>query len=267
MNMTDIIDGIAARAAVSTAAETDYTDSDGLKRCGVCNELKECRVEFNGFPRTVPCLCSCGLREREERKRELKRRENEDMRRNWVRGYEDMTFDNSTGNPTMQFAEKYLKNWERIRENGISVTLSGNVGCGKTYAAAAIANRLITNGFRAWVATTSAMLDMMFEDASKLHSRLATFDLVVIDDFGAERNTEFAAEKMFQIIDERYRSHLPTIITTNLDINQPAPDVTYKRIYSRIQGFAPQFRCKGEDLRKDAGAETRRLVWDILKGE
>lgn len=267
MNLTDIVDGIAARAAVTTSAETDYTDADGLRRCGVCHELKECRIEFNGILRTVPCLCSCRLKERERKKQEAWEKELADLRASWVKGYEDKTFERGEDTKLMAFAEKYVRDWERVRRDGMSFTLSGGVGCGKTYAAAAIANRLLSEGYKVWMATTSTMLDMMFYDAGKLHNRLANFDLVVIDDFGAERNTEYAAEKIFQIIDERYRSHLPTIVTTNLDINEDAPDLTYSRIYSRLAEFAPQIQSKGADMRRDKGKENKRLLTELWKGE
>ena len=72
---------------------------------------------------------------------------------------------------------------------------------------------------------------------------------------------------MFQIIDDRMRSHLPTIITTNIDITQPTDNLTYQRIFSRLNGEAPQFRCKGGDLRSDRGREKRQLANEILKGD
>ena len=268
MNVNEVVDGIVARARASQKiSESDYIGEDGLLHCGVCHQLKECRIEFNGVFRTVPCLCQCGMQEREREKQEMRRKELEDLRKSWVRGYEDMTFENSIASPLMRFAERYIKNWEQIRKDGLSFTLTGNVGCGKTYAAAAIANRVLSLDYRVWMATTSTMLDMLMTSPEVVHNRLAAFDLVVIDDFGAERDTEFAAEKIFQIIDERYRSKLPTLVTTNLNIDQTAPDMTYKRIYSRLQGFAPQMRSKGEDMRQDIGRENRRLAMELLKGD
>ena len=266
MNVNDVVDGIVFMAkAHQKVSENDFKGEDGYLHCGTCGEPKECSVEFNGIMRVVPCLCSCGIKERELKKQESRQKEIEELRKKWVSGYEDMTFENSIDGPLMMFAGKYVKNWERIRKEGLSFTLTGNVGCGKTYAAAAIANKILTFGCKVWIATTSTMLDMMLTEPEVVHNRLATFDLVVIDDFGSERDTQYAAEKMFQIIDERYRSKLPTLITTNLNIEQAAPDMTYKRIFSRIQGFAPQFRSKGEDMRIAKGRENRRLALEMLK--
>ena len=60
--------------------------------------------------------------------------------------------------------------------------------------------------------------------------------LVIFDDLGAERNTDYALEKIYNIIDSRYRKNLPMILTTNLTIDemQQETDMRYKRIYDRI---------------------------------
>jgi DNA replication protein DnaC len=189
------------------------------------------------------------------------------MRRDWVKGFENMTFgaDNG-GNPTMVFARKYADGFKEMLANGVSITLSGGIGCGKTYAAASIANELLDKGYRVWMVTAPALVDAMgFETADKTRARLLRFELVVIDDLGAERGTEYAVEKIFEAVDIRQKSGLPTIITTNLDMTAPPPDLNYRRIYSRVIGFAPQFRCKGDDLRKDAGAEKRKLLLDLMR--
>ena len=47
-----------------------------------------------------------------------------------------------------------------------------------------------------------------------------SFPLLIIDDLGVERNSEFAREQVFNIIDSRYRSQLPMIVTTNLTMDE-----------------------------------------------
>lgn len=264
----DVIGSIAERAKRNNPAmPEDYIASDGLLHCGKCGEQKECAIDVGGKEIIVRCLCRCGAEARKQTAEDAFRRLNEERRADWLRGYEGMTFDNSTGNPSMFFAEKFIHRWTDILENGLSFTLSGAVGCGKTYAAASIANELLDRGYRVWMVSTINLLDRMFDEADIIRNRLSTFELVVLDDFGAERNTEYAAEKMFQIIDDRMRSRLPTIITTNIDITQPTDNLTYQRIFSRLNGEAPQFRCKGGDLRADRGIEKRQLANEILKGD
>ena len=264
----DIIGIIAERAKQNNPAmPEDYIADDGFLHCGKCGEQKECAIDVGGKEIIVRCLCRCGAEARKQTAEDALRRLNEERRADWLRGYEGMTFDNSTGNPSMFFAEKFIRRWAEILENGLSFTLSGAVGCGKTYAAASIANELLDRGYRVWMVSTVNLLDRMFYEADIIRNRLATFELVVLDDFGAERNTEYAAEKMLQIIDDRMRSRLPTIITTNLDINTAALSLTYERIFSRLNGEAPQFRCKGGDMRADRGREKRQLANEILKGD
>ena len=266
MNTYDIIRSIDARAMASNpAAPEDYIAADGLLHCGKCGEQKECRIDVDGKTATVRCLCRCKLEERKQTAEDTYRRLNEERRAKWLKGYEAMTFGNSSGNPTMYIAERYIDRWPDILKNGLSFTFSGGIGCGKTYAAASIANELLDRGYRVWMVSTVNLLDRMFDEADIIRNRLATFELVVLDDFGAERNTEYASEKMFQIIDDRMRSRRPTIITTNIDITQPTDNLTYQRIFSRLNGEAPQFRCKGGDLRADRGKEKRQLANEILK--
>lgn len=267
MNTTDVINGIADRAkAANPPTAEDYTGADGLLHCGVCHELKECPIDVDGKTLIVRCLCRCGIEARKKTAEEEQRRHTEERRAEWLNGYETMTFANSTGNPTMPTARKIADMWERILEHRISFTLSGGVGCGKTYAAASIANEILSRGYRVWMVSTSELLNRLLSSPDVVTNRLETFELVVLDDFGAERDTEFAAEKMFWAVDTRMRSGLPTIVTTNLDITADAPSLTYERIFSRLRGDAPQYRCRGEDLRAGRGNEKRKIANEILKG-
>lgn len=270
MNTYDVIRSIDARARASNpAVPEDYIGGDGLLHCGKCGEQKECRIDVEGKTATVRCLCRCKIEERKQTAEDAYRRLNEERRANWLKGYEEMTFGNSSGNPTMYIAERYIDRWPDILKNGLSFTFSGGVGCGKTYAAACIANELLDRGERVWMISTAELVEKMFrgEDADLIRNRLATFDLVVLDDLGAESKNSTAVGKLFQIIDARMMTRLPTIITTNLDITAEPNPPEYWRIFSRLNGEAPQFRCKGGDMRADRGKEKRRLANEILKGE
>ena len=63
-----------------------------------------------------------------------------------------------------------------------------------------------------------------------------SFPLLIIDDLGVERNSEFAREQVFHIIDSRYRSQLPMIVTTNLTLKElkDPGDLARARIYDRV---------------------------------
>ena len=82
---------------------------------------------------------------------------------------------------------------------------------------------------------------------------LGMYDLLVIDDLGVERNTEYAMEQMFTVIDGRYRSRKPMIITTNLkleEIKNP-PDLAHARIYDRILEWCAPVLFSGRNFREE----------------
>ena len=266
MNLTDTVQAIADRSrAAIPVAPIDYYEG-GLLHCGTCHEPKETVVTVGGQDIVARCLCKCGMEARKEAEANALRQLQEERRADWMKGFDGMTFAKDNGkNPTMAFALKYVHKWEDILTNGVSFTLSGGVGCGTTYAAAAIANEILSRGYRVWMITAPALVDRMgFDDALTAMNRLRTFDLVVIDDLGAERGTTYAVEKIFEAVNMRANSGLPTIITTNMNMEADVDDIKYQRILSRVRGFAPQFRCKGEDLRVEHGKEQRKLVKEML---
>ena len=66
-----------------------------------------------------------------------------------------------------------------------------------------------------------ARLGGMFgEERTSFLDSLGDYDLLIIDDLGVERNTEYAMEQIFSIIDSRYYSGKPLIVTTNLKLDE-----------------------------------------------
>ena len=108
--------------------------------------------------------------------------------------------------------------------------LDGPVGVGKTHLAVAAAAERDQRGDVVFFATVSDLLDHLRAAfapdnpvmPADLLERIRTADLLVLDDFGAERSTPFAEDKLFQIINYRYEERLPTIITTSLDFGDIA---------------------------------------------
>ncbi len=78
------------------------------------------------------------------------------------------------------------------------------------------------------------------EDRTDFLASLGDYDLLIIDDLGAERNTDYTIEQMFSIIDSRYGSGKPLIVTTNLKLNESKhpPNLAHARIYDRNFGFS-----------------------------
>ena len=117
------------------------------------------------------------------------------------------------------------------------LTLQGGFGAGKSHLAAAIAHRQIELGKLAIFATVPDVLDHLRASYrpgaevqyDELFARWKAVPLLVLDDLGAESSTAWATEKLYQLIDHRYRELLPTVVTTNLHERALDP-----RVYDRL---------------------------------
>lgn len=96
---------------------------------------------------------------------------------------------------------------------------------------------------------------------------LKSYKLLVIDDLGVERDSDYAAEQVFSIIDARTRSKLPLIVTTNLTIEELKKPDTRKnaRIYDRILELCPvNLKMTGESRRINSAEIRREIARGIL---
>ena len=107
------------------------------------------------------------------------------------------------------------------------------------------------------------------EDEEAFIRKMNRAKLLVIDDLGAERSTDYALEKVYNIIDSRYRSKKPMILTTNLTLSQMqnTGDIRYTRIYDRNFEVCYPIECKGEAWRKLEAADRFEEMTRFLEGE
>jgi DNA replication protein DnaC len=147
-------------------------------------------------------------------------------------------------NASAEFA-KELKGW---------LLLEGAYGCGKTHLAAAIANQAVQSGVPTLFITVPDLLDSLrfaYNDPETTFEArfedIRNANLLVMDDFGTQNATPWAQEKLFQIINYRYINKLPTVITTNLIL-----DEIESRIRSRLQDsdFVKYVRITAPDYRR-----------------
>jgi DNA replication protein DnaC len=90
-------------------------------------------------------------------------------------------------------------------------------------------------------------------DRNEYIGNLTSKTLLVFDDFGIERDTEYALEQIYNVINARYQKEKPTIITTNLDykdLEKGGQDLMLSRIYSRIIEMGVPLKVDGSDRRK-----------------
>ena len=86
-----------------------------------------------------------------------------------------------------------------------------------------------------------------------LWTSLCRYPLLIIDDFGMERGTEYALEQIYNIVDSRYRSRKPLIVTTNLTLDEirHPQDTAHARIYDRLLEMCVPISCIGVSFRKE----------------
>lgn len=106
---------------------------------------------------------------------------------------------------------------------------------------------------------------------NEIITSLSKYQLLIIDDLGAERTSEYMQETIFNIIDARYRSGLPMIITTNLDISDiwNQDGIGHGRIYDRILERCIPVKVDGSSRRKEELkkiCQTLKIFWDCKKG-
>lgn len=272
-------DGIVSRILLGRRAEPEegdyYCNSDGLLYCGKCQTAKECLTEISGETFTVPCLCKCGEDAYEEKERNFREQQRRIRIGNLrVSGILDeklrkVRFDDSDDCENIRKCRKFVEHWDEIRAQNTGILMTGPVGTGKTYAAACIANALIDRGIPVLMTNFPAILSTSKYEMNEVIRQSQEYDLIIVDDLGVERDTEYSAETVYQYIDARYRSGKPLIVTTNLSLKdlKDQSGIRYKRIYDRILEMCIPMAFSGESRRVEKRKEKASVLREILYGK
>jgi len=259
----------------------DFIGEDGLLYCGKCRTKKEHIVPWiNQEARKVSIMCRCRMAEdqaiqdrmrKEEEVLSIRRAKMSSMMDDTFRS---ATFENFKVNKSNVASHKqllnYCKGFKKMLERNQGLLLYGSVGTGKSYTAACIANYLLDHNWSVAMTSFVRILQEVQgfdkERAEFFTNKLNSVSLLIIDDLGAERSTDYALEKVYGIIDGRYRAKKPLILTTNLTLGQmqEASDIRYERIYDRIFEMCYPMEFAGVSWRKREAAqrfeETRKLL-------
>lgn len=258
------------------------------KSCPVCGCNIEKVIQMplldgsgNSETRIVRCMCTCELKEAEDRKkkydfeedqRKIETLKNLSLMDAKMKEAKFASFNKTQENEKIyQIARNYVAKFDLMIERNQGILFWGDVGTGKSYTAAMIANELLNK-----------MIPVVMTSFVKLIKEMGTFDngdneyieklnkakLLIIDDLGTERCTDFALEKVYDVIDSRYRSKRPIILTTNITISQmkECTDVRYKRIYDRIFEMCYPVKVEGLSWRKKEAAARYADTKKILEG-
>lgn len=264
--------------------DMERPESKILSRCSVCGEAVEKIIQYphlDGSRKTKPiqvhCTCKC---ERDaylqkEKKRQFEEEQRRiDMLRNLslidvkFRNARLSTFKVTDENRRLyNIAERYVQHFDEMYEKNRGILFWGPVGTGKSYTAAVIANELLDRKISVVMTSFINMLRGNL-NSDDVVDRINNARLLIIDDLGAERNTDYALEKVYDIIDSRYRIGKPIILTTNLEMSQmkSCEDIRYGRIYDRIFEMCYPVAVKGASMRKKDAAEKYMETKTLLEG-
>ena len=273
--LVDILNQIKMMKGEQTALQNGDYYKDGLIYCGKCNTQKEAIVQFFG---KVPCMCNCEKDEYEARQKKMAEESRQVQLRN-KRGYcfDSMalwgyTFDDCTikEDPLYTVAYNYAKNFSKMLEENQGLMFFGTTGNGKTYLAAAIANYVLEQGYTCRMTSITTIEQETRENdgsATKYIKELVNNDLLILDDLAAERSTEYMREVVQNIVDRRYTTHKPLIVTTNLTAAElkDTKDRGKNRIYSRLLDMTIPVNFSGKDMRLDSLKSKYEKYKDILE--
>lgn len=272
--MLNTINGLIERAS----ATPEGYEKDGLIYCPNCHTPRQTVVTnpITGKTSKVGCVCKCRKEEMDAEAEAFKRRERERrIAANRYGAFDESsfsgcTFDADDGlNPdALNKARKYADNFGRFLERGHGLLLFGNVGTGKTFYAACIANHLLKEGRTVKMTKFPTLIAKMQSEGFKTDfiKALAGYDLLIIDDLGVERDSAYMQEQVYTIIDARYSAGKPIIVTTNLsadELRNPR-DMNAQRIYGRIMERCLPIEFKGGDKRRLNACHKEML--EVLNG-
>ena len=225
---------LTANAAAQIQRDDEYLDpADGLLHCKTCHGLRQTVIPApggTGFLRPR-CLCPCqSAAEKQRKAAEEKRERLERIQRRKAHGLQDRrlydcTFANDNGKTPglTDKAKRYVEHWEDAARKNIGLLLFGDVGTGKFFLAGCIANALLEQDVPVLMTNFPTILNRMTglfgSERADFLASLNAYDLLILDDLGAERGTEYALEQVFAVIDARYRSRKPLVVTTNLTLD------------------------------------------------
>ena len=254
--------------------DSEYLADDGLIHCRRCNGAREIVVKFFGEQQKVRCICKCKQDELAAEREADKRETIEKNRRACFRGSKliGATFSGSDDSEGLMKGRNYAKHFAEMRRLGKGLLFYGPVGTGKSHIAACIANEVINQGYLARMTNISTMVNELqasFDGRAEYIYNLQKYDLLIIDDFGIERASEYMNEQVFNIVDSRISSGLPMIVTTNLSIEDMAnaPGVDNRRVYQRILEHCHPVEITGASRRLRKMKNDFGRMEQLLKGE
>lgn len=247
-NSNSWLAGYAARGNATAEKRGIIADENGVKRCKICHEPVFALID--GVERAIECACDRAEADKSKRRKavDAARRKAEASPlfcKMYTEGSFSFAQDDAASSDASKTCRKYVEHFDELKRKGHGLFLSGGVGTGKTFYAACIANELISNGIPALMFSSQSLVSAAQSskgNIDELLRELNSFDLLVLDDFGAERETDFALEVIERFADLRSLSKKPLIVTSNLapkDMMNACTGLQKIRVCDRLRGMCP----------------------------
>ncbi|ABR48278.1 AAA ATPase [Alkaliphilus metalliredigens QYMF] len=255
--------------------------------CPNCGTKQIMVLEILGRSRKVHVRCQCKS-EIYEQERKDERQKQQQHRLERLRSYSLMdekfrhcTFENwnrtKENEKLYRLGKKYCDEWSRLKSENVGLLLWGPPGTGKTYLSSCIANTLLEELIPVIAISSIGILNRIKstygsygqEGEVEIINSMKNAALLVLDDLGAENNTEWSQEKLYEMIDSRYRLEKPMIVTTNLSLQQLKNKLTGRdgvsRTYDRLMEMCIPVEVQDTSKRAEAGRGKTMLLRSLLQ--
>lgn len=261
--------------------EGDYLNEKGILTCGKCHQPKRKEIVTPGGRKMVVAVyCQCEMEQKAEEEAQKKRAEDYDkvlaLKRCSIIDdkLRDASFDTclvvKDNERQIRLCRRYVEKFDELFKKNQGLLLYGNVGTGKSHIAACICNSLMDNLIPVYTTSFAKLLEenQKSVDTPAIISNMKKARMVLFDDLGAERNTTYALEVVYNLIDSRYRQRMPMIVTTNRTIAemQSETDIRYKRIYDRVLEYCYPVLFDGQSFRMKEAAKRFDEMDKLLGG-
>jgi DNA replication protein DnaC len=175
--------------------------------------------------------------------------------------YRDVAFDRfpvtEMPAPVVQTVRRFTRDVDRNLDEGRGIWFMGDVGTGKTTLAMLVSKAALAAGRTTAIYSLPRLLnvvrDAIGSDEGKLEllDRLATVDLLHLDDVGAESSTDWVLEQLYSIVNTRYEEERSLVVTTNLDPEQLAEQIGERTVSRIIEICGDPLPLFGADRRRE----------------
>lgn len=255
--------------------------------CPKCGKHIFKKVTILEKERIVKVMCECESAAWNEKQRQEKAQEKQMELKRLLsnslmdKKFMDSTFENwdfNKGSKQMyELGKRYAANFKKCKSEGLGLLIYGQPGNGKTYMVSAIANELLKQFIPVVCVSISSLLSRIQQTYNKWGKEaesdiirgLCNADLLIIDDLGTEKASDWSKSMIYNIVDSRYRSNLPLVITSNLDINPSErhgvlEEYYYERTENRILEMCTPVLNKSKSIRIEEAKKKTELLKEIL---